>query len=213
MRKKLQNVLLDTDEGLMRANRPTSKPPIDSTQPGNMSEEPIALVGIACRLPGGIASPAELWQALSSGRDAITEVPRERWDAGALWNEDARMPGKTRARWGGFLDQVGEFDASFFGISPKEARQMDPQQRLALETAWEALEDAGIVPETIAGSRTGVFFGAWTQDYAALFAGNHAAIEQHSAVGWNTSIIPARIAYRLGLYGPVMTVNTAHSSS
>jgi pimaricinolide synthase PimS1 len=190
--------------------------PVSTARDGSEDDggdEAVALVGIACRLPGGIASHAQLWDALVSGKDCISEVPRERWDVERVWDPDRRTPGKTTSRWGGFLDDVTKFDAAFFGISPREAIQVDPQQRLALEVAWEALEDAGIVPAILSGSRAGVFFGAWTQDYAQLASADPRAIAQHSAQGWNTSIIPARIAYRLGLRGPTLTVNTAHSSS
>ncbi|HEX6243274.1 MAG TPA: beta-ketoacyl synthase N-terminal-like domain-containing protein, partial [Polyangiales bacterium] len=177
------------------------------------TQEPIAIVGMGCRLPTGIDSPEALWRALLAGVSAVTEVPATRWDVRPLFHADPAAPGKLNTRWGSFLHDVAGFDAGFFGISPKEAAQMDPQQRLALEVSWEALEDAGVVPETLQGSRTGVFFGAWTQDYAQLHGADPHAIAQHSAVGWNTSIIPARIAYGLGLHGPVMTVNTACSSS
>src|SRR5262245_45844032 len=121
--------------------------------------EPIAIVGMSCRFPGGASSPDAFWTLLREGRDAITEVPRTRWEIDAYYDPDPRAPGKMSTRWGGFLEAVDEFDAEFFGIAPREARVMDPQQRLLLEVAWEALEDAGQTPAGLAGSRTGVFIG------------------------------------------------------
>ncbi|MGK4008284.1 SDR family NAD(P)-dependent oxidoreductase, partial [Sorangium sp. So ce1036] len=176
-------------------------------------DEPIAIVGLGCRMPGGIASAEAMWEALRSGLDAVIEVPPDRWEIDAWFDAEVQAPGKMTTRWGGFLGDVASFDPGFFGISPAEARQMDPQQRLALETAWEAFEDARVVPTTLGGSRTGVFFGAMWQEYGRVAGDDAAAIEVHSAVGWDNSIIPARIAYHLGLNGPVMTINTACSSS
>ncbi|WP_051385882.1 type I polyketide synthase [Actinokineospora inagensis] len=164
----------------------------------------IAVVGIGCRLPSLLDSLAEIWRAFLDGVDAIREVPANRWNA-AEW---ADLP-----RWGGFLDDIAGFDAGFFGISPIEARQMDPQQRLALEVAWSALEDARVAPGGLAGSRTGVYFGAMWQEYALFTGGDPTAIRAHSATGWDNSVIPARIAHALGLRGPAMTVATASSSS
>ncbi len=121
--------------------------------------EPIAIVGIGCRLPGGVDFPAAFWRMLRDGRDAISEVPANRWDNDAYWSDDPGARGKIPTRYGGFLNAVDRFDAQFFGVAPREARMVDPQQRLVLETAWEALEDAGVVPETLAGSDTGVYIG------------------------------------------------------
>ncbi len=127
--------------------------------------EPIAIIGIGCRFPGGANSPEAFWALLREGRDAITEVPRDRWDIDAYYDPDPEAPGKMSTRWGGFLAAVDEFDAEFFGIAPREARAMDPQQRLLLEVAWEALEDAGLPPARLVGSRTGVFIGIGGTDY------------------------------------------------
>jgi acyl transferase domain-containing protein len=129
--------------------------------------EPIAVIGLACRFPGA-DNPEQFWQALLSGRDAVTEVPRDRWDMDACFDADPRAPGKSYSRWGAFLDRVDEFDAAFFGISPREAQQMDPRQRILLETAWEALENAALAPERLAGSNTGVFIGHMVGDYYQL---------------------------------------------
>ncbi|MGH7031396.1 MAG: type I polyketide synthase, partial [Stellaceae bacterium] len=175
------------------------------------ADDAVAIVGLGCRLPGAV-SPAAFWDLLRTGADAITEVPAERWAIDAFYDADPRAPGRMATRWGGFIDNVDRFDADFFGLSPREAAQADPQQRLALELAWEALEDAGIRPRRLAGSRAGVFIGAMWSDYARLLT-DRAAIAQHTAAGQDTSIVSARIAYVLGLEGPALTVNTACSSA
>ena len=129
--------------------------------------EPIAIIGIGCRFPGA-NDPRAFWQLLRDGVDAITEVPAERFDLNAFYDPDPQAPGKINTRWGGFLDQVDQFDPHFFGISPREAARMDPQQRLLLEVAWEALEDAGQVRERLAGTQTGVFIGISNNDYGRM---------------------------------------------
>ena len=171
------------------------------------AREPIAIVGIGCRLPAHVDSPATLWTALLEGVDAVREMPADRWNA-ADWN--LAQPASRR---GGFLDDVTGFDAEFFGISPAEARQMDPQQRIALEVACAALEDARRSPAALAGSHTGVYLGAMWQEYPLFAQGAADSIHTHSAIGWDNSVIPSRIAYALGLRGPAMTVATASSSS
>lgn len=179
---------------------------------GIPASEPVAVVGLACRLPRARDARAA-WELLASGVDAISEVPAERWPVDRHFDPDPAAPGKMSTRWGGFLDQVDHFDAGFFKISPREAAEMDPQQRLALELAWEALEDAGIRPTSLENSRTGVFFGQMWSDYLRL-AGRHVeAFGPHTATGQDTSIIAARISYTLGLSGPNMVVNTACSSA
>ncbi|MFC8827302.1 SDR family NAD(P)-dependent oxidoreductase [Streptomyces sp. NPDC057137] len=175
--------------------------------------DPIAIVGIGCRLPGGIETPDALWQSLLDGVDAVREVPGDRWNADEWLDPDPGAPGKTTTRWGGFLDAIGEFDAELFRISPAEARNMDPQQRLALETAWASLEDARIAPGGLEGTRTGVFLGTMAQEYHLATGADAHSIETHSAVGWDNSIVAARIAYALGLRGPALVVATACSSS
>ncbi|XVS67516.1 SDR family NAD(P)-dependent oxidoreductase [Actinosynnema sp. CA-299493] len=163
------------------------------------ADEPIAVVGMACRLPGGVGSPDELWDLLLAGRDAIGPFPTDRgWDATGL---------------GGFLDGAADFDAEFFGISPREALAMDPQQRLVLETAWEALERAGIAPTSLAGTRTGVFVGATEGDYGAPMHEAPPEVAGHVLTGSTNSVVSGRVAYRLGLAGPALTVDTACSSS
>ncbi len=174
-------------------------------------DEPIAVVGLSCRVPGA-ADPAAFWWLLVEGIDAIREVPPERWPIDRLHDPDPQRPGRMSTRFGGFLDRVDAFDAGFFGISPREAAQIDPQQRLALELAWEAMEDAAWRPSRLAGRRAGVFLGAMWSDYARLLA-DADGIVQHTATGQDTSIISARISYALGLEGPSLTVNTACSSA
>lgn len=176
--------------------------------------EAIAIVGIGCRLPGGVDSPESFWRLLKDGRDAIVEVPPERWNADAFYDPAPGRTGKTISRWGGFLDSIDQFDAEFFGIAPREAASMDPQHRLLLQTAWEALEDGGVtlVRDEM---RAGVFVGISTNDYAQLqFApGDHRALNPWSATGGVASIAANQISYCLNLRGPSFTVDTACSSS
>ncbi|MDT0346653.1 type I polyketide synthase, partial [Streptomyces litchfieldiae] len=168
---------------------------------------------MSCRLPKA-KSPSAFWQLLSEGRSGITEVPAGRWDAAALFDADITAPGKLNSRWGGFLDDVAGFDADFFGISPREAAMMDPQQRLVLELGWESLEDAGIVPETLRGTRTGVFVGAIWDDYAIrLYKHGTERITRHTVTGLHRSIIANRLSYTLGLHGPSLAVDAAQSSA
>ncbi|WP_328643850.1 SDR family NAD(P)-dependent oxidoreductase [Streptomyces canus] len=173
--------------------------------------EPIAIVSMACRFPGEIASPEEYWDLLSEGRDAIGRLPA-RWDDLDLYDPTPQSPGKSYAREGGFLADVEGFDAEFFGIPPREAQSMDPQQRIVLEIAWEALERAGIRPETLNGSRTGVYLGAMRADYADEQTG-YEYLDGYQGTGVSSSVISGRISYVLGLQGPAVTIDTACSSS
>ncbi|MFC4515447.1 type I polyketide synthase [Streptomyces ehimensis] len=172
--------------------------------------EAIAVVGLSCRLPMA-AGPAEFWELLSTGTSAITEVPEGRWESALAGGVEGSALGVRRA---GFLDSVDTFDAAFFGISPREAATMDPQQRLVLELAWEALEDAGIVPAELEGSRTAVFVGTLRDDYSALlYQHGEQAVTQHTMTGVNRGVIANRVSYYLGLRGPSLTVDAAQSSS
>jgi acyl transferase domain-containing protein/acyl carrier protein len=176
--------------------------------------EPIAVIGMACRFPGGADDPAAFWELLQEGRDAICEVPSDRWDIEAYFDSNPDAPGRISARNGGFLSKIGEFDAAFFGIAPREALTMDPQHRLLLETSWQALEHAGVAAENLVGSPTGVFIGISTSDYfQRLLNRGEEAIDGHFASGNAHSVAAGRVAYCLGLQGPALAIDTSCSSS
>jgi acyl transferase domain-containing protein len=177
--------------------------------------EPLAIVGMGCRFPGNVSDPDGFWGVLRRGTDAITQVPKDRWDIDAFYDPDPDAPGRMCTRYGGFLSNVDRFDAHFFGISRREAIGMDPQQRLLLEVSWEAIENAGISPSGLRGTPAGVFMGIGTFDYAALRYAqkDYAGIDPYFATGGVLSVAAGRLSYALGLTGPSMAVDTACSSS
>ncbi|MEC1501348.1 type I polyketide synthase [Bacillus sonorensis] len=177
--------------------------------------EPIAIIGIGCRFPGGVNSPESYWKMLSEGIDAISEIPSDRWGVESYYDQDRFKKGKTVSKWGGFLEKFDQFDVEFFGMSPREAVSLDPQQRLLLMASWEALEDGGQVLERLAGSDTGVFIGGFTLDYKLLqfSESNRSLVEAHTATGSMMTLLSNRLSYAFDFRGPSISVDTACSSS
>lgn len=176
------------------------------------SRKDIAIIGIGCRFPGA-NSPQEFWELLKTGKNAVTEVPLQRWDIDKYYHQDPDIPGTMNTRWGGFLENIDQFDAHFFGISPRECQHIDPQQRLILEVAWEALENGGIIPETLSGSQTGVFIGLSNQDYHRLLYQDSTRCDAYCSTGTSPAIAANRLSYLLNLQGPSLTLDTACASS
>lgn len=176
--------------------------------------EPIAIIGMGCRFPGGADNPEKFWQLLRDGVDTVTEIPASRWNVDAYYDPDPEIPGKMYTRYGAFLEDVDKFDPQFFGIAPREALGMDPQQRLLLEVSWEALENAGKIPEQLSGSKTGVFMGLFMGDYSlsSLYACEHRVIDAHRGLGNLRSMAAGRLAYAFDLQGPAIQLDTACSS-
>src|SRR5262245_8848510 len=175
--------------------------------------DPLAIIGIGCRLPGGVRSPDDLWKLLINGVDAITEVPKDRWYLSAMYHPDPAKPGRMNTRWGGFLDQIDRFDAQFFRISPREAASADPQQRLLLEVAYEAVEDAGVTLASLARKRAGVYVGISSYDYGTMQLSERTAVDAYTNLGSSLCIAANRISYFFDLIGPSLAVDTACSSS
>jgi polyene macrolide polyketide synthase len=203
----LARFVLDQTVGTQRGARVPARPSQGSV------DEPIAIVGMSCRYPGGVSSPAELWQLLAAGGDAISEFPSDRgWDLQGLYDPDPDRPGRSYVRAGGFLGGVADFDAEFFGITPREALAMDPQQRLLLEVCWEALEDGRLDPLSLRASQTGVFAGIASSGYG-VDGGLREGVEGYRLTGRIASVVSGRVAYAFGLEGPAVSVDTACSSS
>jgi acyl transferase domain-containing protein/acyl carrier protein len=173
----------------------------------------VAIVGIGCRFPGGVTDPASFWELLDAGVDAITEIPSSRINLNRYYHGRPATPGRMMTRWGGFLDGIEDFDADFFGISPREAERLDPQQRLMLETAWEALEDAGQDMQRLEGTRTGVFIGQWASDFESRLFANPNNVDFYMTTGSGRYAVSGRVSFAFGLRGPSLTLDTACSSS
>ncbi|HWN33523.1 MAG TPA: SDR family NAD(P)-dependent oxidoreductase, partial [Pseudonocardia sp.] len=233
LRNRLQTALGDRLPSSLAFDHPTvdaiaaflheRRDPAPVAVPGSAAttdagDDPVVIVGMACRFPGRVSGPEEFWALLDEGIDAVAGFPTDRgWDLDGLFDPDPDNPGTSTVRFGAFVEDVAGFDAGLFGISPREALAMDPQQRLLLETSWEALEHAGIDPTSLHGTRTGTFLGTNGQDYVALLVGPDGTVDAdyagHLGTGNAASVLSGRVAYALGLQGPTLTVDTACSSS
>jgi acyl transferase domain-containing protein/acyl carrier protein len=220
------NIYIERDKRIMTLipnNAPIYLQPVENSKYHSITgrnqevgREPIAIIGIGCRFAGGVNSPDSFWNLLKNRVDAISEVPSDRWDTRTYYDPDPTKPGKAATRWGGFVDQkIEEFDALFFGMSPREAACLDPLQRWLLEVAWEALEDGGQIPERLIGSKTGVFIGAFTLDckILSLCESNRDLIGPHTGTGNAMTMVSNRISYAFDFRGPSMSIDTACSSS
>jgi len=179
----------------------------------NTKNFPLAIVGMACRFPGGVKDVASYWDLLINERSGIVEIPPDRWDWRKYYHPNPEVPGHMATKWGGFIDNYDNFDPSFFGISPREANQMDPQQRWLLETSWEAFEDAGLVPQRLQDRRVGVFVGISSHDYVDIERNKTEVSDAHTGTGSAISIAANRLSYFYDFQGPSVAVDTACSSS
>ncbi|SJM96117.1 type I polyketide synthase [Crenothrix polyspora] len=193
--------------------RVVEQTPLPVTKQATDEREAIAIIGMGCRFPGGVTTPEQFWQFLQDGGNGVTEIPKDRWDVEQYYDANPDTPGKSYSRWGGFLAGIDQFDPAFFAISPREAEQMDPRQRLLLETAWEALENAVLAPEKLAGSNTGVFIGHMVGDYHALLGKQLHLVDSYVSTGVLDSLLANRLSYTLNLQGPSLSVDTACSSA
>ena len=176
-------------------------------------KQPLAIVGVGCRFPGGVTDAQSYWRLLINGGSGITEIPADRWNWRKYFHLNHEVPGRMVTKWGGFIRDHDRFDAQFFGISPREAQRMDPQQRWLLETSWDALEDAGLPPSSLRGSRTSVFVGISSHDYVDIQRGDTSLLDIHSGTGNALSIAANRISYLFDFRGPSVAVDTACSSA
>jgi acyl transferase domain-containing protein len=186
---------------------------INSVRNESPSRQPLAIVGIGCRLPGGVVDVESFWDLLKRGRSAVVEVPKNRWNRERYYHENRAIPGRMVTKWGGFVDNLDRFDAAFWGISPREALRMDPQQRWLLEVSWEAIEDAGIAPRDLRGSEIGVYVGIASNDYAGLQMSNWDETDVHTNSGSTLSIASNRISFQFDFKGPSLSIDTACSSA
>ncbi len=179
------------------------------------AREPIAIVGMGCRYPGGVRTPQEFWELLTSGRDILREIPGERWDVDAFYDPQMTVPGKMYVRHGHYLDDIDQFDPQFFGLSPREAESLDPQQRLVMEISWETLEHAGLAPDTLKGGKTGVFVGQYWDDYSMqrIYAADNREIDRYAQLSGLRGLTAGRICHILDSHGPAIQLDTACSSS
>jgi acyl transferase domain-containing protein/NADPH:quinone reductase-like Zn-dependent oxidoreductase/acyl carrier protein len=209
--RQLRSQVKALEDAQANAQANVVEPPTESN---HTAAEAIAIVGMGCRFPGGVTTPEQFWHQLAQGVDAIGEVPPDRWNLDDYYDPNPAAAGKIITRYGGFVEHLDEFDADFFGIAPREARSLDPQQRLLLEVSWEALEQAGIIPQTLMGQPVGVFIGVCSNDYSQQLLTRPATdIDPYLASGNSHSTAAGRIAYTLGLTGPCMAIDTACSSS
>ncbi len=210
---ELADVLVDKMQSSITLTSVSAEAPSRTTGQQRFASEPIAIIGMGCRFPGDANTPEQFWQFLQGGGNGVVDVPADRWDVDQYYDPNPDAPGKSYSRWGGFLQNIDQFDPAFFNISPREAQQMDPRQRLLLETAWEALENAAYASEKLSGSNTGVFVGHMVGDYQTLLNNNLNLVDSYVSTGVLDSLLANRLSYILNLQGPSLSVDTACSSA